>query len=99
MSFQLNEADKPSRILSAADNMLSDKSWVLVDTIYGSHSIDLMSLDSNVMRSKGGVPLKHFTPWATPLSAGINMFCQDTRGETNPCCPSFRASFSCHLFA
>lgn len=64
--------------------MLSDKSWVLVDTIYGSHSIDLMSLDSNVMRSKGGVPLKHFTPWATPLSAGINMFCQDIRGETNP---------------
>ena len=62
MSSELNKADKPSRIWSSADTMLSDKSWVLVNTTYGLHSVDLMSLDSNVMRSEWGVPLKHFTP-------------------------------------
>jgi hypothetical protein len=81
---ELNEADKPSRILNVTDTMLSDKSWVLVDCMYGPHSIDLMSLDSNAMKSKEGISLKHFTPWPTPFSAGVNMFCQNIRGEANP---------------
>lgn len=84
VSSKLNEADKPSRVLSAADTMLSQKSWMLVETAYGPHSIDLMALDSNTMSSKDGMPLKHFTPCATPLSAGINVFCQDIRKEINP---------------
>ena len=71
-------------ILSSTDTMLSYKSWVLVNTTYCLHSVDLTRLDSNVMRSKEGVPLKHFAPWATPLSAGINLFYQD--------------NFPCYLF-
>lgn len=45
VSSKLNEADKPSRILSAAGTMLSQKAWMLVVTAYGPHSIDLMALD------------------------------------------------------
>lgn len=60
VSSKLNEADKPSRILSAADTMLSQKAWLLVETAYGPHSINLLTLDSNTMGSKEGMPLKTF---------------------------------------
>ena len=35
---------------------------------------DLMSLDSNCQRDAYGNLLPHYTPWATPGSAGINVF-------------------------
>ncbi|CAC5386658.1 unnamed protein product [Mytilus coruscus] len=35
-----------------------------------------MSLDSNVMRDTVDVPLRHFTPYPTPGSAGVNVFSQ-----------------------
>lgn len=80
----LNEADATSRLTNTADSMLSEESWLLVESLYGPHSVDLMSLDSNVMKSSTGVPLKHFTPWPTPCSAGVNLFSQNLRSEQNP---------------
>ena len=81
---ELNVAHKPSRVRSASDTMLSEKSWALVESGYGPHSVDLMALDSNAMKARDGTSLKHFTPWMTPLSAGVNVFCQDIRVEANP---------------
>lgn len=78
-----NPADKPSRSLNYADTMLSPDSWNKVESAYGPHSIDLMSLDSNAMKSENGCALKHFTPYATPKSDGINIFAQSLAQETN----------------
>lgn len=61
--------------------MLSEKSWSVVELYFGPHSVDLMSLDSNVMRSTDDKALKHFTPCHTPLSLGVNLFCQNKRGK------------------
>ena len=36
-----------------------------------------MSLDSNVQRDWRGNSLKHFTPYPTPESSGVNVFNQD----------------------
>ena len=36
-----------------------------------------MSLDSNVMEDDGGFPLRHFTPFPTPQSDGVNVSGQD----------------------
>jgi hypothetical protein len=79
----LDLADAPSRALSSADTMLSEKSWSMVELYFGPHSVDLMSLDSNVMRSSDGKALKHFSPCHTPPSAGVNLFCQNVSGEEN----------------
>ena len=38
---------------------------------------DITALDSNVIRDKEGKALKHFTPYSTPGSAGINVFNED----------------------
>lgn len=59
--------------------MFNEKSWSVVESCFGAHSVDLMSLDSNVMRSTDGKALKHFTPCHTPLSSGVNLFCQNVR--------------------
>ena len=60
-----NPADEPSRKCSDLDCMLSVGAWL---------SFDLMSLDSNCKKDAYGNPLPHYTPWATPESAGINVF-------------------------
>lgn len=39
--------------------------------------MDLMAIDSNVMKSSGGTALPHFTPYPTPYSSGVNLFAQD----------------------
>lgn len=57
--------------------MLSEKSWSVVESYFEPHSVDLMSLESNVMRSTDGKSFKHFTPCHTPLSSGVNLFCQN----------------------
>lgn len=80
---ELNKADGPSRILNTADTMLSNASWVLVDSRFGPHTVDLMSLDSNVMQSVDSRPLRHFTPWLTPETSGVNVFSQDLKAESN----------------
>ena len=51
--------------------MLSVGAWLCV---FGPHSFDLMSLDSNCRKDAYGNPLPHYTPWPTPRSAGINVF-------------------------
>ena len=44
---------------------------------------DLMSLDSNVQFDEKGVPLRHFTPFYTPMSSGINVFAQVISRDEN----------------
>ena len=60
------------------------ESWFLVENNYGPHTIDLMSLDSNVMTTKSGFNLRHFTPAPSPLTDGVNFFAQDLSKEENP---------------
>jgi len=60
--------------------MLSPKSWEIVQRYFGDtngHDLDLMSLDSNAQHDKQGNPLRHFTPYHTPKSSGVNVFNQD----------------------
>ncbi|XP_069114859.1 LOW QUALITY PROTEIN: uncharacterized protein [Argopecten irradians] len=79
-----NEADKPSRVCSFADSALTEVSWQNVDSIYGPHTVDLMALDSNAQKSRDGLPLRHFTPYPTPQSSGVNIFAQEVAKEENP---------------
>ena len=69
-----NPADEPSRKCSDLDCMLSIGAWLSLERLFGPHSFDLMSLDSNCQKDVYGNPLPHYTPWATPGSAGINVF-------------------------
>jgi len=41
------------------------------------NDLDLMSLDSNAQLDKQENPLRHFTPYPTPKSSGVNVFNQD----------------------
>lgn len=52
------------------------KLWVWWSVVFGPHSFDLMSLDSNCQRDLSGRLLPHFSPWATPVSQGIIVFAQ-----------------------
>ena len=64
-----NEADGPSRRVSRSDSRLSKKVWDLVDRTFGGedgHSVDLITLDSNAMLGKTGVPLPHLSPHPIP---------------------------------
>ena len=63
--------------------MLSEMAWSKVENCFGPHSADLMSLDSNAMKSVDGEPLRHFTQWLTPHASGVNVFSQDLRKELN----------------
>ena len=69
-----NPADLPSRSRSDTDCMLSNSAWEQVERLFGPHTFDLMSLDSNCQRNRVGLRLPHFTPCATPESSGINVF-------------------------
>ena len=69
-----NPADLPSRSWSDADCMLAISACEQVKRLFGPHTFDLMSLDSNCQRNKVGLHLPHFTPCATPESSGINVF-------------------------
>jgi len=64
---KMNEADGASTVINAGDKMLSDSSWLLVESSYGPHSVDMVALDSNVKKFNDGNPLNHFTPWLTPF--------------------------------
>ena len=61
-----NPADFPSRTLSDKDCMLSESAWLKVDSHFGPHSLDMMSLDSNAQKDASGNLLKHFIPSPTP---------------------------------
>ena len=71
-----NPADALSRILSDKDCMLAPDSWGVLESLFGPHSVDLMALDVNAQRDSSGTPLKHFTPFASPASNGVNLFAQ-----------------------
>ena len=71
-----NPADEPSRKYYDLDCMLSLQAWLYSERLFGphDHSFDLMSLDSNCQEDNNGNPLPHYKPWATPGSAGVNVF-------------------------
>ena len=54
--------------------MLSNSAWEQVEYLFGLHTFDLMSLDSNCQCNRVGLRLPHFTPCSTPESRGINVF-------------------------
>ncbi len=81
-----NPADAPSRSLSKQDCTLSHNAWQKVQEAFGPHSIDLMATDSNCRQDQWGKPLRHFTPFPTPLSDGVNLFAQTLGQEENPYC-------------
>lgn len=75
-----NPAEWFSRKLSRSDSMLSPLCWNMVQSEFagvGGHNLDLMALDSNTHLDKSGSLLRHFTPYPTPLSPGVNVFNQD----------------------
>lgn len=86
VSSENNLADQPSRELLKSDSMLTKEIWHLIQRIYGGpdgHTYDLMALDSNCMKSNDGSVLKHFTPFPTPRSDGVNVFAQDIPNGKN----------------
>ena len=72
-----NDADAPSRFSSDIDCSLSDKTWLLVESLFGPHSVDMMAIPSNVRRSKNGNKLIFFSPHPVVGSSGINVFAQN----------------------
>ena len=83
INTSINPADAPSRTLSSRDAMLSESCWQEIESNFGPHTCDLMALDSNAMSGVTGV-LRHFTPYPTPGSAGVNVFAQKVEEELNP---------------
>jgi hypothetical protein len=79
-----NPADAPSRSLSRQDAKLAGPFWRQIDDVFGPHTCDLMALDSNCIMGKDGKTLRHFTPYPTPFSAGVNVFTQNLKLESNP---------------
>ena len=43
-----------------------------------------MAIDSNAMKGRDGRPLRHLTPYPTPLSSGVNVFAKDLDISENP---------------
>lgn len=68
-----NITDTP-RELSDSDCMLSEQPWWRAEQHFRPHTLDLMSLDSNVKINFQGHPLWHITPFFTPQSCGVNLF-------------------------
>ena len=52
--------------------LLSTVAWARVQSSFGPHTFDLMSLDSNCCRDRDGNVLSHYSPWPTPNSSGTN---------------------------
>jgi hypothetical protein len=81
-----NLADEPSRQLNKSDATLHTGIWHKIQEQFGGgtgNTIDLMSVDSNTMKDYNGKILKHFTPYPTPLSAGVNLFSQTVDRREN----------------
>ncbi|KAI8511797.1 hypothetical protein Bbelb_108970 [Branchiostoma belcheri] len=77
-----NEADRPSRQLTKTDCKLAPHLWNRLQAEFGGtagHTVDLMALDSNAQSDRLGRPLRHYTPYPTPNSAGVDMFRYDPR--------------------
>ena len=76
VSSSENVADAPSRAMSDIDCSLTAAAWDRVQSRFGPHTFDLMSLDSNCQRGRDGNALPHYSPWPTPNSLGTNVFAQ-----------------------
>lgn len=74
-----NQADAPFRKLTFLDCILFKKAWDMIQGKFGPHSVDLMSLDSNVMKDEFGKPLKHFTPYPKPFFSWSECFFLEAR--------------------
>ena len=85
-----NEADAPSRCLNYSDACLSENAWQLVEEKFGPHSMDLMSLYSNVMKSKDGTGLTFY-----PISNTIFIECECicTEPEWGKCICTYTSCF------
>ncbi|MEW8546097.1 MAG: hypothetical protein AB2693_21460 [Candidatus Thiodiazotropha sp.] len=71
-----NIADEASRALQKSDAMLSKRSWLYIQYLFGPHTVDMFSLDSNAMRGEEGDTLRHFTPFPSPETGGVDAFAQ-----------------------
>ena len=81
-----NIAHGPSCLLRKSDASLSPCMWETIQFVFGGSgglTIDLMALDSNSMKDRHGRPLRHFTPYSTPGSSGVNLFTQEIPFEEN----------------
>ena len=91
-----NVADAPSRVLNKSDASLTRCAWDAVQRAFGGqagHTVDLMALDSNCMTDLACQPIKHFTPFRTPNTAGVNVFSQEIeQGENCYVFPPFSLS-------
>ena len=63
--------------------MLSRKPWQELEKRFGPHTIDLISLDSNSQIDSKGEMLRHFIPFFTPHSLGVNVFAQTISAAEN----------------
>ena len=73
-----NLADRPPRSLSLADSRLSVSSWKRLQDAFGGpngHSVDLMALPSNVVRSPTGARLPFFSPHPTLVALDLALTC------------------------
>ena len=71
-----NPADTSLHRHSDLDCTLSEETWSRAQRMFGPHTFDLMSLDSNCCCDQLGNRLPHFTPCHTPESSSINVFVQ-----------------------
>lgn len=100
-----NLANRPSPSLYLADSCLSASCWKrLQDAFDGSngHSVDLMTLPSNVMHSSSGAMLQFFSPHPTPGCSVINLFSQSPTFTHRTCFlvhTFFRRSASSPMFS
>ena len=78
-----NPADFPSRKVSDMDCMVSERAWGQIERLFGPHTFDLMSLDSNCRHDGTSQCLPRFTHCATPFSSGINVFAQSLPSDHN----------------
>ena len=73
ISRSMNPADLPSRELQKSDATLSLLARLFIQYLFGPHTVDLFSLDSNAMCDDSGEMLKHFTPFPSP-NLNVYMF-------------------------
>ena len=83
ISSSMNPADMPSRKLQKSDATLSKRAWLFIQYLFGPHTVDMFSLDSNAMCDDSGEILKHFTPFPSPISSGVDAFSQPFTAADN----------------
>ncbi|XP_048575621.1 uncharacterized protein LOC116620876 [Nematostella vectensis] len=75
IASEANPADAPSRTLSDLDTMLSPQASV--ETAFGPHTVDLISLPENAKFDLSGRRLWFFSPFPCAEAGGTNVFSQN----------------------